>query len=74
MMYMEDAVRATLEIMLAPKENIKVRTSYNLSAISFTVKDLVTAVKKHLPDLAVTFKPDHRSAIAASWPDSIDDS
>lgn len=73
MIYMEDAINATLDIMKAEPEKIKVRTSYNLSGISFTVADLANEIRKHLP-VEVEYKPDHRQAIADSWPDSIDDS
>ena len=59
--------------MQAPKEQIKVRTSYNLSAISFNVAELANQIRKHVP-LEVTYKPDHRQNIADSWADSIDDS
>lgn len=74
MMYVDDAIRATIELMEAPKENIKARTSYNLSAISFTPKELATEIKKHIPDFEIDYKTDNREAIAASWSDSIDDS
>lgn len=73
MIYMEDAINATLAIMQAEPERIKVRTSYNLSGISFTVAELAQEIRKHLP-VEVEYKPDHRQAIADSWPDSIDDS
>ncbi|MDD2646899.1 MAG: NAD-dependent epimerase/dehydratase family protein [Patescibacteria group bacterium] len=74
MMYMPDAVRATLELMEAPSEKLTVRTSYNLSAISFSVKDLIKEIKKYLPDFCCECSPDHRQTIADSWPKSIDDS
>jgi nucleoside-diphosphate-sugar epimerase len=74
MMYMDDAIRATVEIMQAPKENIAIRSSYNLSAISFTPKEIAEEIKKHIPDFTVTYKPDFRQKIANSWPASIDDS
>lgn len=74
MMYMDDAVRATMDIMEAPSENIKVRNSYNLAAISFTAEELATELKKFIPKLEVTYTPDHRQNIADSWPKSIDDS
>ena len=73
MMHMEDAIRATLEIMHAPKENIKIRGSYNLSGISFSPKDIANEIKKHLPDFTISYKPDFRQAIADSWPKSIND-
>ena len=74
MMYMDDAVRGTIEIMQADKEQITVRSSYNLSAISFTPKQLEDEIRKTLPDLEVNYKPDFRQDIASSWPGSIDDS
>jgi nucleoside-diphosphate-sugar epimerase len=73
MMHMEDAIRATLEIMHAPKESIKIRGSYNLSGISFSPKDIANEIKKHLPDFTISYKPDFRQAIADSWPKSIND-
>ncbi len=73
MMYMDDAVRATIMLMGAPAEKITIRTSYNLAAISFTVKELAENLNKYIK-VVVTYKPDHRQAIADSWPMSIDDS
>ena len=73
MMYMDDAVRATLEIMNAPAEKISIRTSYNLAAISFSAEELTNEINKHTP-IQVTYAPDHRQKIADSWPQSIDDS
>jgi nucleoside-diphosphate-sugar epimerase len=74
MMYMDDAIRATVEIMQAPMENIKIRSSYNLSGISFTPKEIAEEIKKHKPDFTISYKPDFRQKIADSWPASIDDS
>ena len=74
MMYMPDAVRATIELMEAPTENIKVRTSYNLTAISFSAEELAESVKKSIPDFVCEYHPDDRQKIADSWPSSIDDS
>jgi len=74
MMYMDDAIKATVEIMQAPSESIKVRSSYNLAAISFTPEILAANIRKHLPDFKISYDPDFRQAIAASWPSSIDDS
>jgi nucleoside-diphosphate-sugar epimerase len=74
MMYMPDAIRATLELMEAPAEKIKVRTSYNLSSMSFSPKEIGAAIKEHIPDFELSYKPDYRQAIADSWPQSIDDS
>lgn len=74
MMFMEDAIRATLELMEAPKENIKTRSSYNLSGCSFTPKQLSDEIKLVIPDFKITYSPDFRQKIADSWPGSIDDS
>lgn len=74
MMYMPDAIRATIELMNAPAEKIKTRNSYNLAGISFTPAILVDEIKKHLPDFTCTYKPDSRQQIADTWPASIDDS
>ena len=74
MMYMQDAVDATIQLMQADAKDIKIRTSYNLSAIDFTPKELSEEIKKHIPDFEITYKPDFRQEIADSWPQSIDDS
>ncbi len=74
MMHMEDAIRATIELMQAPSEKIKIRSSYNLSGISFSPKQIAAEIVKHIPDFKITYKPDFRQAIADSWPKSIDDS
>jgi nucleoside-diphosphate-sugar epimerase len=74
MMYMEDAIRATIEIMQAPQDAIKIRSSYNLGGISFTPETLASEIQKHLPDFEIAYEPDFRQKIADSWPDSIDDS
>lgn len=74
MMYMDDAVRATIEIMQAPAENIKIRSSYNLSAMDFTPKEIAATIKEHINDFSITYEPDFRQKIADSWPQSIDDS
>ncbi|GGD17492.1 L-threonine 3-dehydrogenase [Flavobacterium orientale] len=74
MMYMEDAIRATIEIMQAPKEQIKIRSSYNLAGISFTPKEIAAEITKHIPDFTISYAPDFRQKIADSWPASIDDS
>ena len=73
MMYMDDAIEAILKIMTTKKENIKIRTSYNISAVSFTPKELEKQIKIYFPNFSVKFKPDYRQKIADSWPDSIDD-
>ena len=74
MMYMPDAIRATIELMEAPVEKISVRTSYNLSGMSFSPREIAAEIKKHLPEFEIAYKPDYRLAIAESWPQSIDDS
>lgn len=74
MMYMPDAIRATIELMEAPRENISIRTSYNLSGISFSPEEIANEIKKHIPDFSISYKPDYRQPIADSWPQSIDDS
>lgn len=74
MIYMEDAIRATLELMEAPKENLTVANSYNLAGLSFSPADLAKAIKKEIPDFTIKYKPDFRQKIAESWPDVIDDS
>jgi len=74
MMYMSDAIRATIELMEAPAAQVKIRSSYNLSGVSFTPKQIAEEVKKHIPDFEITYNPDFRQAIADSWPSSIDDS
>jgi nucleoside-diphosphate-sugar epimerase len=71
---MEDAIRATLEIMEAPKDALKIRSSYNLAGISFTPKELAMAIKKFIPQFSISYAPDFRQLIANSWPNSIDDS
>ena len=73
MMYMEDAVHATVQIMQVNANQINIRTSYNLSAMNFTPKELASAIHQHLPHFTMTHKTDYRQAIADSWPDSIDD-
>jgi nucleoside-diphosphate-sugar epimerase len=73
MMHMEDAIRATIEIMQAPAENIKQRGSYNLSGLSFNPEQITNEIKKHIPEFKISYKPDSRQAIAASWPASIND-
>jgi nucleoside-diphosphate-sugar epimerase len=73
MMHMEDAIRATIEIMHAPAEQIKIRGSYNLAGISFNPKQIAAEIKKHIPDFTITYNPDFRQVIADSWPQSIND-
>lgn len=74
MMYMPDAIRATIELMEAPAEKISVRHSYNISAISFSPHEMAAAIERHLPGFSISYQPDYRQAIADSWPASIDDS
>ena len=74
MMYMDDAIAATIHIMKAPKEQIKIHSSYNLAAMSFTPAEIAAEIKKHIPELEITYNPDFRQKIADSWPASIDDS
>lgn len=74
MMYMPDALKATVGIMQADAEKVKIRSSYNLAAISFSPKEIAAEIKKHIPNFEITYKPDARQAIADSWPQSIADS
>ena len=74
MMYMSDAIRATIEIMQAPRDNIKVRSSYNLSGISFDPEELAAEIKREIPNFSMNYAPDFRQEIAESWPNSVDDS
>jgi nucleoside-diphosphate-sugar epimerase len=74
MMYMPDAIRATIELMEVPAAKISVRTSYNLSGMSFSPKEIAAEIKKSIPNFKISYKPDYRQAIADSWPQSIDDS
>ncbi|HMQ80717.1 MAG TPA: NAD-dependent epimerase/dehydratase family protein [Ignavibacteria bacterium] len=73
MMFMPDAIRATIDLVEAPPEKVKIRSSYNLSGISFDPKGLAAEIKKHIPEFTITYKPDFRQQIAESWPGSIDD-
>lgn len=73
MMYMPDAIKATVELMEAPAEKISVRHSYNLSSLSFSPKEIAAEIKKHVPDFTIGYAPDYRQAIADGWPQSIDD-
>ena len=74
MMYMADAIRATLELMEAECEKIKIRSSYNLSSLSFSPKEIASSIQKIIRDFSITYNPDFRQQIADSWPNSIDDS
>ena len=71
---MSDAIRATIEIMEAPSDSIKIRSSYNLAGISFNPKELADEIQKKRADFKIKYQPDFRQAIADSWPNSIDDS
>ncbi|MGQ0828726.1 MAG: NAD-dependent epimerase/dehydratase family protein [Bacteroidota bacterium] len=72
MMYMADAIKATIGIMQADTQKIKIRSSYNLAGFSFSPKDITLEIKKHIPDFKITYNPDSRQQIADSWPKSID--
>ncbi|RFP66855.1 NAD-dependent epimerase/dehydratase family protein [Hymenobacter lapidiphilus] len=73
MMYMPDALKATLDLMHAPADQLTVRSSYNLGAMSFSPAEIVASIRRHYPDFQVSYRPDQRQAIADSWPASIDD-
>ena len=73
MMYMSDAVKAAIDLMNAPEEKITVRTSYNISAISFTPEEIAASIKARVPGFEIVYEPDYRQQIASTWPDSIDD-
>lgn len=74
MMYMDDAIRGTLELMEAPAEKLSTRMAYNISAMSFAPEEVGAEIQKHLPDFKLDYAPDSRQQIAESWPQSIDDS
>jgi len=74
MMYMPDAIRATIELMEAPSDRLSVRTSYNVSGMSFSPKEIAAEITQHIPGFTIDYKPDYRQGIANSWPQSIDDS
>lgn len=73
MMFMDDAIHATVNIMLAPSHKIKIRNAYNLAALSFNAQELAANIQKHISDFTIEYQPDFRQAIADSWPASIDD-
>ncbi len=73
MMYMPDAIKATLSLMEAPQDQITVRTSYNVAAMSFSPKEITAAIQQLIPDFTIAYQPDYRQTIADSWPQSIDD-
>ena len=74
MMYMPDAIRATIELMEAPADRLTVRTSYNVSALSFSPREIAAEIQKNIPGFTMRYAPDYRQQIANSWPQSIDDS
>lgn len=73
MMYMDDAIRGTIELMEAPVEQIKTRMSYNICAMSFAPEEIAAAIQKHIPGFEISYAPDFRQQIANGWPQSIDD-
>ena len=73
MIYIDDAIRATLELMDAPANQLRIRTSYNLAGMSFSPEALAAEIKNHLPDFQINYTPDSRQKIADQWPQSIDD-
>lgn len=73
MMYMPDAIRATIELMDAPAEKLRIHSSYNLAAISFSPGKLANAIRQHIPDFGIQYQPDFRQKIAQGWPNTIDD-
>jgi len=74
MMFMDDAIRGTIELMQAPAEKVKIRSAYNIAGSSFTPAELAKSIQRHLPDFSISYEPDFRQSIADSWPNSIDDS
>ncbi len=74
MMYMPDCLRGTLQLFQADKKKLKHHGDFNLAAMSFTVEELANSIKKFIPNFEIEYKPDHRQAIADTWPNSIDDS
>ena len=73
MIYMPDAIRATIELMNAPAQNLRVRSSYNVAGTSFSPRELAVAIRRRRPDFQIKYRPDQRQAIADSWPRSLDD-
>jgi nucleoside-diphosphate-sugar epimerase len=74
MMYMDDAIRAAIQLMSSDAGNITIRSSYNLAAMSFSPKEIAQSIQEHIPDFTITYSPDFRQEIADSWPSSINDS
>ena len=73
MIYMPDAIRATIELMDAPADQVRIRSAYNVAGLSFCPRELAAAIRSHLPAFDIRYRPDHRQAIADSWPQSLDD-
>jgi len=73
MMYMDDAIRATIELMEAPAAQLTTRLAYNISAMSFSPKEIAASIQQHIPDFTIDYAPDFRQQIADGWPQSIDD-
>lgn len=73
MLFMDDAIKATIDIMQAKPEDIMIRSSYNLAGITFTPEEIAISIKKYIPEFKITYNSDFRQAIADSWPSSIDD-
>ncbi|HEX7014000.1 MAG TPA: NAD-dependent epimerase/dehydratase family protein [Cyclobacteriaceae bacterium] len=74
MMYMDDAIRATLQLMEAAPDQITIRSSYNIAGMSVTPSEIADSIRRHIPEFEIRYEPDYRQAIADSWPRSIDDS
>jgi nucleoside-diphosphate-sugar epimerase len=74
MMYMDDAIRGTIELMEAPAEKVRTRMAYNIAAMSFAPEEIAAAIRSHIPGFEIDYAPDFRQQIAAGWPKSIDDS
>jgi nucleoside-diphosphate-sugar epimerase len=74
MMFMDDAIRATIDLMQSDPDQLTVRSSYNLAAMSFEPREIADSIREHIPDFKISYQPDFRQAIADSWPESIDDS
>jgi len=74
MMYMDDAIKATIDLMQVNTEDVKIRSSYNVSAMSFTPREIAETIQRYIPEFSISYKPDFRQTIADSWPRSVDDS
>jgi len=73
MIYMPDAIRATIELMETPADRIRIRSAYNVAGLSFSPRELTQAIRQYVPEFDISYQPDHRQAIADSWPHSLDD-